>query len=35
MRGASGVEERLVAADRYDSYRALLAEIEAFPKEWE
>jgi ribosome biogenesis GTPase len=31
----SGVEERLVAPDRYESYRALLAEIEAFPKEWE
>jgi ribosome biogenesis GTPase / thiamine phosphate phosphatase len=31
----SGVQERLVAPDRYDSYRALLAEIEAFPKEWE
>jgi ribosome biogenesis GTPase len=30
-----GVEEGLVGADRYASYRALLAEIEAFPKEWE
>lgn len=30
-----GVEEGLVGADRYGSYRALLAEIEAFPKEWE
>jgi ribosome biogenesis GTPase / thiamine phosphate phosphatase len=31
----AGVDERLVAPDRYESYRALLAEIEAFPKEWE
>jgi ribosome biogenesis GTPase len=31
----TGVEERLVRADRYESYRALLAEIEAMPKEWE
>ncbi len=30
-----GVEEGLVGADRYESYRALLAEIEALPKEWE
>ncbi|MGH7628119.1 MAG: ribosome small subunit-dependent GTPase A [Gemmatimonadales bacterium] len=30
-----GVEEGLVAPDRYESYRALLAEIEAMPKEWE
>ncbi len=31
----SGVNDRLVAPDRYESYRALLAEIEATPKEWE
>lgn len=31
----AGVDEGLVAADRYASYRALLAEIEAMPKEWE
>ena len=31
----SGVNDRLVAPDRYESYRTLLAEIEATPKEWE
>jgi ribosome biogenesis GTPase / thiamine phosphate phosphatase len=31
----SGVNDRLVAPDRYESYRVLLAEIEATPKEWE
>jgi ribosome biogenesis GTPase len=31
----AGVEERLVAADRYASYRALLEEIEGMPKDWE
>jgi hypothetical protein len=31
----AGVADGLVAHDRYESYRALLAEIEALPKEWE
>jgi ribosome biogenesis GTPase len=31
----AGVADGLVAQDRYESYRALLAEIEALPKEWE
>ncbi len=31
----AGVEEGLVARDRYDSYRTLLAEIEAMPEDWE
>ncbi len=31
----AGVEEGLVAADRYESYQTLLAEIEAQPREWE
>lgn len=31
----AGIEEGLVGAERYGSYRALLAEIEATPKEWE
>jgi ribosome biogenesis GTPase len=31
----AGVDERLVAADRYESYRVLLQEIEDLPKEWE
>ena len=31
----AAVEERLMAEDRYDSYRALLEELEAAPKEWE
>ncbi len=31
----AGVEEGLVARDRYDSYWALLAEIEALPRDWE
>ena len=31
----AAVEERLVAPDRYASYCALLAEIEATPKDWE
>ncbi len=31
----AGVEEGLVARDRYESYRALLDEVEAMPKDWE
>jgi ribosome biogenesis GTPase len=31
----AAVEERLVAAERYESYRALLEEIEGMPKDWE
>ena len=31
----AGVDERLVAADRYASYRVLLEEIEGMPKAWE
>jgi len=31
----AGVDQGLVSPDRYESYRALLAEIEATPKDWE
>jgi ribosome biogenesis GTPase len=31
----AGLAQGVVAEDRYESYRALLAEIEALPKEWE
>jgi ribosome biogenesis GTPase len=31
----TAVDEGLVAGDRYESYRALLEEIEAMPRDWE